>query len=61
MDQTLDVSKLSDTDKKELSQFLQNESQKTAIQQSMSLIISSASCFPTPPAPRQRDHKEYLR
>lgn len=35
MDQSLDVSKLSDTDKKELSQHLQNESQKAAIQQSM--------------------------
>jgi hypothetical protein len=34
MDQTLDISKLSEADKKELTQFLQNESQKSAIQQS---------------------------
>lgn len=35
MDQSLDVSKLSDADKKELSQHLQNESQKAAIQQNV--------------------------
>jgi import inner membrane translocase subunit TIM8 len=34
MDQQLDVSKLSDADKKELNQFLTNEAQKSTIQQS---------------------------
>jgi len=43
MDQSLDVSKLSDADKKELSQHLQNESQKAAIQQSMPSIILNGS------------------
>jgi hypothetical protein len=39
MDQTLDISKLSEADKKELTQFLQNESQKSAIQQSEALPL----------------------
>ncbi|KAL4890402.1 Tim10/DDP family zinc finger-domain-containing protein [Aspergillus ambiguus] len=35
MDQQLDVSKLSEADKKELNQFLTNEAQKSAIQQNV--------------------------
>ncbi|GAB1212044.1 hypothetical protein ATERTT37_001171 [Aspergillus terreus] len=35
MDQQLDVSKLSDADKKELNQFLTNEAQKSTIQQNV--------------------------
>ncbi|KAL4735500.1 Tim10/DDP family zinc finger-domain-containing protein [Aspergillus similis] len=35
MEQTLDVSKLSETDQKELHQILQTESQKAAIQQNV--------------------------
>ncbi|KAL4806019.1 Tim10/DDP family zinc finger-domain-containing protein [Aspergillus unguis] len=41
MDQTLDVSKLSEADKKELSQLLQNESQKAAIQQNVHFIADT--------------------
>lgn len=33
----IDISKLSATDRNELNQFLQNETQKSTIQQSMSL------------------------
>lgn len=38
MDQQLDVSKLSDADKKELNQILTNEAQKSNIQQSKWII-----------------------
>ncbi|KAL4929649.1 Tim10/DDP family zinc finger protein [Aspergillus undulatus] len=41
MDQTLDVNKLSDSDKKELTQLLQSESQKAAIQQNVHHIADT--------------------
>ncbi|KAI9371124.1 Tim10/DDP family zinc finger-domain-containing protein [Aspergillus egyptiacus] len=41
MDRTLDVNKLSEADKKELSQLLQNESQKAAIQQNVHHIADT--------------------
>ncbi|KAF9883506.1 Mitochondrial import inner membrane translocase subunit tim8 [Aspergillus nanangensis] len=48
MDQQLDVSKLSEADKKELNQFLTNEAQKSAIQQIDGIAILFREIFSLP-------------
>lgn len=64
----IDISKLSDADKRELNQFLENEAQKTNIQQSKEsiwtiytafLIVTSLFCSLNTPTPYWKFYVSY--
>jgi hypothetical protein len=49
----LDISRMSDSEKREFQQFVQNESQKAGIQESASILM------PHPPNPTYHHHSPY--
>ncbi|KAE8147373.1 Tim10/DDP family zinc finger-domain-containing protein [Aspergillus avenaceus] len=60
MDQQIDVSKLSDADKKELNQILTNEAQKSNIQQTVHHLadVCWTKCITTKISSGRLDHSE---